>query len=272
MPELAQLAPLLAVGLISGFLGGMLGIGGGVVIVPALIILFDLSGAYSPAEATIVAVATSLACIVFTSLSAAYTQYRAGKVRWDIFRRMIAFFVLGSFTAGIIAPLLPAGMFRALIGVFLLFVAVVMLTNWKPAPHRQFPGLLGSAATGYVGGNMAGLAGIAGGNIIVPTLVFFNTPVHNATATSSAMGVPIALAGALSYAFASSVTASAPVPGPAGYIDPTSFIAITAGAVLMAPVGVRVAHRVPADLLKKAFGMLLIFASARMVYSAISLL
>jgi len=274
MPPLDLLITLICLGLCSGFLGGLLGIGGGVVIVPALVIIFDQTGLYEANVATVIAVATSLACIVFTALSAAYTQVRADKVRWDVFRRLILFFVVGSFCAGLFAPYLPGTLFRGLIGVFLLFVAAVMLTNWKPAKHRAFPGMVGGGAAGFVGGNLAGLAGIAGGNIIVPTLVFFNIPMHNATATSSAMGVPIALSGALSYAFANPQLAERVVGQGqlVGFVDITSFFAITLGAILTAPLGVKLAHRVPAATLKRAFGVLLLLVSARMLYSAHSLI
>ncbi|MEM9624427.1 MAG: sulfite exporter TauE/SafE family protein [Pseudomonadota bacterium] len=256
---------LALIGLSSGFLGGMLGIGGGVVIVPGLILLFESTGAYPADQVTLVAVATSLACIVFTSLSAAYTQYRASMVRWDLFRKLVVVFVLGSFCAGLLAPQLNAALLRGLIGAFLCFVAVVMLTNWKPSPHRTFPGPVGGSVIGYFGGLMSGIAGIAGGNVIVPTLIYFNTPAHNATATSSALGVLIAAAGALSYGFFQDVSASVTE---FGYVDPVSFGIITIAAVITAPLGVKVAHRVPAPRLKQLFGALLIVVAGRMLYTA----
>jgi len=259
---------LAGVGLLSGFLGGLLGIGGGVVIVPALILVFESSRVHPAQDITIIAVATSLACIIFTSASAAYTQYRAGMVRWDLVRRLALVFVLGSFSAGILAPLIPPPMMRGMIGCFLIFVAIVMLTHWKPQPHRSFPGILGASGIGYLGGNAAGFAGIAGGNIIVPTLVFFNVPIHNATATSSALGVPIAMAGALSYAFASGGEISF---SQVGYVDLASFATITVCAVLTAPIGVRVAHAVPSSKLKRVFGGLLSLVALRMIYSALTL-
>ena len=264
MEEVFFICLCLLLGLCSGFLGGLLGIGGGVVIVPLLSIYYDLSGRYATEHSTIVAVATSLACIVFTSASAAYTQYRAGKVRWDLAQRLVAFLLLGSFAAGYIAPLLPPGVFRGFIGVFFACVALVMLSSWQPHPSRAFPSLPGSAAVGLSGGLAAGLAGIAGGNVIVPTLVFFNTPMHNATATSSALGLPIALAGALGYMLWAPAGAPA---GVLGWLDVDAFIPLVAGALVAAPMGVRFAHRVPAARLKQGFGVLLVVVSGRMLYS-----
>lgn len=129
----------IVLGLGSGFIGGLLGIGGGVVIVPALVISYDLSNRFAPEQSLLIAVATSLACIIFTSASAGYTQYRAGKVRWDLFQKLLAFLLLGSFLAGWIAPVLPPEVFRGFIGVFLAIVAVIMLSNWQPDAKDAFP-------------------------------------------------------------------------------------------------------------------------------------
>ncbi|MGK0223708.1 MAG: putative membrane protein YfcA [Limisphaerales bacterium] len=263
----------LCLGLISGLLGGMLGIGGGVIIVPALIFLFESSGQHASQQITLIAVATSMSCIVFTSASAAYTQYRADKVLWPIFKRMAPLFVLGSFCAGLLTPWVDASALRAIIGLFLLLVGVVMLADWKPQPGRKLPGLPASTGIGFLGGMTAGTAGIAGGNVIVPTLIYFNVPTHNATATSSAMGVPIALFGALSYALGFQQPGDNAASGTwmIGYIDLEPWLWITIAAIITAPVGVRIAHRLPAKVLKQAFGGLLLLVAARMVYGAYQL-
>ena len=256
----------LLLGLTSGFLGGLLGIGGGVVIVPLLSLYFDATGRFSSDSSVLIAVATSLSCIVFTSASAAYTQFRAGKIVWPIASKLVVFLLIGSLLAGYVAPELPASVFRLFIGIFLASVAVVMLLRWQPAPHRQLPGMVGCGGIGMGGGLLAGMAGIAGGNVIVPTLVYFNVPIHNATATSSALGVPIAFMGAVGYFWLSPPLAQ---PGLFGYIDVSAFVPIVIGALIAAPIGVKTAHRVAAPKLKRIFGVLLIFASARMIVTAI---
>jgi uncharacterized protein len=254
-----------AIGAVSGYLGGLLGIGGGVVIVPLLIVLLDLLAFLSPDDVTAVAVATSLACVLFTSLSAAFAQFRARMVDWAIVRRWTPFLILGSYLAGWVATALPVLVFRGLIGTLLLFVAYVMLTRWRPSAHHRPPGVALSAVLGSAGGLISGIAGIGGGNVVVPTLVYFNVPVHRATATSSALGVPIALAGTLGY-----VTVGLGQDlgaGMAGYLYVPGFLAIVSAAVLTAPLGVRTAHAIEPQPLRRAFGVLLILAASRMLYT-----
>lgn len=257
-----------AIGGLSGFLGGLLGIGGGVVIVPALIVLFDMLQVFTPEIATPMAVGTSLACIVVTSASAARAQMRANMVDWTVIRRWVAYLVCGSYLASAVALLLSVGWFRAFIGCFLLFVAFVMLTSWKPNPHRRFPGPWQSALIGTSGGLVSGVAGIGGGNVIVPTLVYFNIPVHRATATSSALGLPIAAAGALGYVINGW---NEELHGWAlGYVYLPCFLAIGPAALVAAPLGVRMAHRIAPAPLRRLFGLLLIVASGRMLISAVA--
>ena len=257
------------IGACSGFLGGMLGIGGGVIIVPALILVYELSNSHAPEIITVVAIATSLSCIIFTSLSAAYTQYLSKKINWEIARTMAPFFILGSFSAGVVIPYLPAPTLRLVISVFLLSVAIIMLLSWSPHATRTFPRRLAAWGVGYGGGFVSGTAGIAGGNVIVPTLVYFGTPMHNATATSSAMGVPIAAAGSLGYVLSADVFLSS---GMLGYVDLESWLLITIAAVSTAPLGVRTAHRVSAPSLKRYFGALLLLVAGRMFYSSYMLM
>jgi uncharacterized membrane protein YfcA len=253
----------LTVGLFSGFVGGLLGIGGGVIIVPVLFLLFSQTGSYGPELVLLVAVATSLTCIVFTSASAAYAQIKAGRVLWPLVFKLLPFLVLGSAVAGYVAPLLPTQSLRLGFAGFISLVACIMFFDWKPKPHRTLPGTLGSAPIGFVAGAVSGLAGIAGGNVIVPTLIFFNVPAHNATATASALGVPIAAVGALSYMLLAPATDQ---PGLLGYVDLQAFALIVIGAVIAAPLGVKFAQQLPAAALKRLFAIMLVFVAIRMIW------
>ncbi len=262
----------LSVGALAGFLGGMLGIGGGVVIVPALILLFDRFGLFMPADgldntSTLIAVGTSLATIIFTSAAAARAQIKARMVDWPIIRTWTIPLMVGSFSAGYVAALMSMPLLRTLIAAFLLFVALVMLASWKPPAQRRLPGTTASALIGGGAGLVSGIAGIGGGNVIVPTLVYLSTPVHRATATSSTLGFPVALAGTLGYISRGWAETSFS-DGALGYVYLPAFAALITTTILCAPIGVRAAHKLPALTLRKLFGALLFVVALRMLYTA----
>ncbi len=262
----------LLIGVVAGGLGGLLGIGGGVIVVPALIFLFDHTGVLAGHAgggngSTLVAVGTSLASIIFTSSAATITQARADMVEWQIARRFTPAVILTSYGAGFIAATLSLTALRAAIGTFLAFVSIVMLTNWRPAAHRVLPGAIGSTGIAAAAGLVSGIAGIGGGNVVVPTLVYFNVAVHRATATASVLGLPIAIAGSLGY-----VTRGWNVTrledGLLGYVYLPALACVAAASMLAAPMGVRLAHRLQPLPLRRVFGALLIVVSARMIWTA----
>lgn len=185
-------------GVFAGILAGMLGIGGGVVIVPALVIILSHQG-YPADYVVISSVATSLCTIIFTSISAARAQIKRKAVDWDIFKRWALLVVAGSFLSGFIAGQLPTVVLETGIAVFLLIVSLIMLSKWTPNPSRSMPGKVGTSVLGLFSGTLSGLAGIGGGNVMVPLMVFFNVPMQRAVATSSTLGLPLALVGTIGY-------------------------------------------------------------------------
>lgn len=269
MPDPIFLAECVLLGAFAGFVGGMLGIGGGVVIVPVLVMLLDVRDLVAHADVTRVAVGTSLTTIVFSSFAAARAQVRRGAVRWDIAKPWAPALLLGSLAAGMCAGLIPSTLARVLIGAFLLAVSAIMLASWSPAPHRQLPGVAGSASIGGLAGFVSGFAGIGGGNVVVPTLVYFNVPIHQASATASALAVPIAFFGALGYVFAHTGATAMPALS-LGYVYLPAAAAIVITSVLTAPLGVAAAHKVPAAKLKRLFGACVGLAALRMLYSALA--
>ena len=260
---LLLIALFLIVGLCSGFIGGLLGIGGGVIIVPVLYLLFSRTGLYPNDVVLLVAVATSLACVVFTSASAAYTQIKGQRVHWPLVRQLLPFVLLGSLTAGYVAPQLPSQALKLGFALFISIVSMIMFFDWKPAPHRQWRPGVRAFPIGLGAGLVSGLAGIAGGNVIVPTLIYFNIPPHQATATASTLGVPIAAVGALGYMLLAPASNQL---GLIGYVDPQAFVFIVAGAVVAAPLGVRFAQRLPGATLKRIFAVMLLLVALRMVF------
>lgn len=253
-------------GIVAGILAGMLGIGGGVVIVPALVII--LASQDFPSEFIVIsAVATSLCTIIFTSISAARAQIKRQAVDWSIFKRWALLVVAGSFVSGFIASQLPPIALEIGIACFLLVVSIIMLSRWVPNPSRSMPGPMGTSLLGLFSGTLSGLAGIGGGNVMVPLMVFFNVPMQRAVATSSALGLPLALVGTIGYVISGwnvQITEWS-----LGYVYLPAAALIAGFTVVTAPLGVALSHRIPAPTLKRCFGGLLLLVATRMLYQAI---
>lgn len=260
----------LGIGAVAGFLGGLLGIGGGIIVVPVLIFLFDYLGFFSDPvfpenTAILVVLGTSLASIVFTTMGSAAAQWHRRAIDWRIVRSWIPCLVLGAFVASFIAKALPAFSTKLFIGMFIFCVAMTVLIDFAPDPDRQLPNRFVTAVLALFGGLICGLAGIGGGNVVVPTLLFFNTQVRKATAVASTLGFAISAAGAFGYILNG---LGAGIPNAMGYIYIPAIIPLAIGALIFAPLGVYFAHKMRSFWLRKLFGILMIVVSARMVYSA----
>ena len=269
-PVLVVLVCLL-VGVSAGFLGGLFGIGGGVIVVPALLFLLDTlslfpASEFPPNTVILVTLGTSMASVVFTTLSSAIAQYRRNAIEWEIVKNWVAYLVLGALLATVIAKMLPAEAIKLFIGIFIACVATLMVTRWKPPPTRNKPSHTVTRVVASGGGVICGLAGIGGGNVVVPTLLFFNTRAIQATAAASTLGVAISVAGTFGY-----ILNGLPVdiPNAIGYVYLPALVPIAIGSVVAAPLGVKVAHTIRATNLRRGFGILMFFVAARMIYTAI---
>lgn len=258
---------LLALGLASGFLAGLLGIGGGMLMVPFLTALLSAQGV-APALAVKMAIATSMACIVATAASSARAHHRRGAVRWDLVARFAPGIVVGGLLSG-------AALFAALKGQWLaaVFAAFVGLSAWQmglgkqPPPGRSLPGASGLAGVGGLIGLLSGLVGAGGGFLSVPFMVWCNVPVHAAVATSAALGLPIAVASTVGYAIGGWTLPPA-LPGAFGYLYLPALAVLMPVTVLMAPLGARAAHALPVAKLKRLFALLLLGLAAYMLRKA----
>jgi len=253
----------LLLGAFAGTIAGLLGVGGGLIIVPVLVFIF--TGHQFPVEVIVhIAVGTSLASIVVTSISSTWAHHKHGAVIWQVFWQLVPGIIIGSFLGALIADLMNANSLRTFFGVFELIVAAQMAMNIKPAPHRQLPHFLGTSGAGTGIGTISTIVGIGGGTLTVPFLVWCNTNMHKAVATSAACGLPIALAGAVAYTLTGLNEANLP-SGAVGYIYWPAFIGIVATSMLFAPLGAKLAHRLPVNILKKVFAVLLAVLGIRML-------
>ena len=260
---------LAALGLATGYLAGLLGIGGGMLIGPFLTIILSHRGL--PADLAIkMAIATSMATIMFTSISSVRAHHARGAVRWDIVKGLAPGIVLGGMVASIgIFSLLKGAWLAIFFSLFVGFSATQMFLDKKPKPTRQMPSTAGQIAAGTVIGCLSGLVGAGGGFISVPFMVAHNVAILNAVATSAALGFPIALANTVGYVVSGSGLPGLP-PYSLGYIWLPGLAVIATCSVLTAPLGAKMAHQLPIAKLKKVFATVLYGLSAYMLFKGLS--
>ena len=259
------IAELLALGGFAGFLAGLMGVGGGMLMVPFITLLLTRRGV-APALAVKMAIATSMATIVFTSISSVRAHQRRGAVRWDLVRGMAPGIVLGSLLSGAGAFAVVKGSALAIFfGLFVGASATQMLLDRRPKASRQMPGRLGQGAAGAGIGFFSGLVGAGGAFISVPFMTWCNVVLHQAVATSAALGFPIALANTLGYVIAGWQLAPA-VPGALGYVVLPVLAIIALGSMTTAPLGARAAHAMDLRHLKRVFALLLYMLAGYMFW------
>ncbi|MCW5604583.1 MAG: sulfite exporter TauE/SafE family protein [Burkholderiales bacterium] len=255
----------LGLGAIIGFLAGMLGIGGGFAIVPALALIYAAKG-YDPAHVLHLAIGTAMATILFTSASSVWSHHRRGAINWSIVRMLVPGVLAGTFGGALIAGSLDTRVLAVLFTALVYFLAARLMFGGKPQPDRTLPGPAGMAVAGGVIGSLSSLAAIAGASFTVPFLMKRNVRVHEAVPIATAVGWPLALAGTAGYVVTGWTAANLP-EHTVGYVYLPAMAWIAAASMLTAPLGVRVAHRMPANLLKKVFALFLFVLATRMLVS-----
>ncbi|MCL4185124.1 MAG: sulfite exporter TauE/SafE family protein [Burkholderiaceae bacterium] len=261
------IAALLLLGAATGFAAGLLGIGGGMLLVPFLTMLLNATG-FPPAQVVKVAIATSLTTILFTSLSSVRAHARRGAVRWDIAKTLAPGIVLGSLLGAQITAALPGRVLAAAFGAFVASMATQMLVRRDGHVRRALPGSAGRFGMGAAIGAASAFAGAGGGFITVPFLSHRGVTIHHAVATSAACGFPIALAGTAGYIYAGW---GLELPGGTlGYVYLPALATIVAASVLTAPLGARAAHAMDVGMLRKVFALLLYVLSAYMLWKGLA--
>ncbi|AVQ84509.1 MULTISPECIES: sulfite exporter TauE/SafE family protein [unclassified Variovorax] len=262
------IAELAALGLGTGFLAGLLGIGGGMMMVPFITIIMGHRGV--PADLAVkMAIATSMATIIFTSVSSVRAHHKRGAVRWDIVKRLAPGIVIGSLVGSLgVFALLKGTALAIVFALFVGFSATQMFLDKKPKPTRQMPGTGGQLAAGGAIGFISGLVGAGGGFISVPFMTWCNIAIHNAVATSAALGFPIAVANVAGYVVSGQSVDGLPA-GSFGYIWLPALAVIAACSVLTAPLGAKAAHSLPVKKLKRVFASILYLLAAYMLWKGL---
>ncbi|HEY0847068.1 MAG TPA: sulfite exporter TauE/SafE family protein [Noviherbaspirillum sp.] len=257
---------LLVLGAAVGFAAGLLGIGGGMLLVPFMTMI--LTAKSFPKEHIVhMAIATSLATIMFTSVSSVRAHHARGAVRWDIVRLLVPGILIGSWVGPWIGAQMNSSALALSFAVFVTFSATQMLLDKKPAASRNLPGAPGMLSAGGAIGTLAGLVGAGGGFVSVPFMTWCNVKIHNAVATSAALGFPIALAGTLSNIYFGMKEEGLPA-GSLGFIYLPALLVISLASVTTAPFGAKTAHNLPVKTLKKIFAFILFALAAYMFFKA----
>lgn len=254
------------IGAFAGILAGLLGVGGGLIIVPLITYSFQLQGIVSEYTHNI-ALATSLASIMFTSISSFMAHHKSGFVDWSIFTKITPGILIGTFLGTYVAVILPVTALKIFFIAFLYYSATQMILNVKPKGSREVPGWVGNSCAGGVIGVISSLVGIGGGTLSVPYMSWCNVPIHKAIGTSAAIGFPIALAGAAGNII--NGWGLSDVPHCLGLVYIPALIGIASISILTAPIGARISHRLPVSKLKKCFAALLYVVGTQMLYKLI---
>jgi uncharacterized protein len=264
MPDAALwVAGYLGTGAAVGFFAGMLGIGGGALMIPLLVWLFEAQGL--PREHLLhLAVGTGMATILFTSVSSMRAHARRGGVRWDIVKRITPGILAGGLAGSAIASSIPRFAFAVVFVATVYAAALNLLFERKPNPTRGLPGPLGLSAVGAGISGISAFAAVGGAFMTVPFMVWCNVPMLSAIGTAAAIGFPIAAAGTVGY-----VAIGLGQPGlpewSMGYVYLPALAGVTVASMSMAPVGATVAHRLPTRTLRRIFAVLMFSLATRML-------
>jgi uncharacterized membrane protein YfcA len=255
----------LALGAFVGFLGGLLGIGGGSALVPVLAFIFAAKG-FAPAHVVHLALGTGMATIIFTSASSVWSHHRRQSVNWSIVLKMMPGVVIGTFGGAFAAGWLDPRLLAVAFTLLIFGLAIQMMIDAKPAADGVLPGPAVMSAVGGVIGFLSSLSATGGAALTVGFLARRNVRIHEAIGSAAALGWPLAVTGTLGY-----VLSGLGKPGlpdwSAGYVYLPALAWIATASVAMAPLGARVAHRTPARPLKRAFAVVMFLLATNMLVS-----
>ncbi len=255
----------LAMGLFVGFFAGLLGIGGGMILVSLMVMMFGEQG-FPPDRVVHLALGTSLASIVFTSVASVRAHQVHGAVRWDIVRRVTLGLVIGTLLGTLVAEQLESKYLAIFFVIFVYYSALNMFLDRKPKATRQFPGPVGMQAAGGLVGVLSALVGAGGGVVTIPLMTMCNVPMRQCVGTSAALGIPVALAGTIGF-IATGIGKDHLPPLSLGYVYLPALVGIVVGTFVTVPFGARVAHALPVSTLKKVFAAIMFIVASRMLWS-----
>jgi uncharacterized membrane protein YfcA len=255
----------LGVGVFVGFFAGLLGIGGGAVMVPILSLTFASRG-FSSDHVVHMALATSMATIIPGAFASAWTHHQHQAVNWDVLRKMVPGILVGTFSGAITAHFASTAFLKSFFVGFICFLAVQLLFDIRPKSRHALPGSTGLFAFGVLMGVISSFAGIGGAVLSIAFLTWCNMRMHEAIGTAAAIGVPLAIAGTVGFVATGMMDRELP-PWSLGYVYLPAFAGIAITSFVVAPLGAKLAHRMPVVVLRRGFVVFLVALAAKMAVS-----
>jgi len=252
------------IGTVAGTLSGLLGIGGGLLVVPALAFVFTQHAIVVPELVMHVAAGTSLTVMIATTARSMWSHAKKGVHFWPIYQQLMPGVIVGTVCGAVLAHFLHSKMLGLIFAIFILLVALKMLLQRKTNPTRQLPGRFGMKLCGFAIGAKSGLLGVGGGALTIPLLTYCNVSMRVAVVVSIATGMTVAIIGSISFLL-SGLHASGLPPQTIGYIYWPACLSAAFGSVLFAPLGAKLSHILPVDLLKRLFGLFLLVVGVHML-------
>lgn len=248
----------LLVGVLAGFLSGLLGIGGGVIFVPLQVLLFSMLGMPKDIQMKL-AVGTSLAAIMISTLSAAMAQAQKKSIWWELISKMLTGLILGGLTGAFLARMMPPKLLEIFFGAFLILLGVYFffLNAFQENEPHKLPNFIIVNPIAISLGTLSSMLGIGGGTIAVPILVYLKVPIRKAIGSAVVISCILSTVGSIAFLFPTMKNSASIYPNSIGYLFLPSFIPMALGAALFAPIGVKVSHQLPRELLKKIFAFIL---------------
>lgn len=260
-------AAYLLLGASIGFLGGLFGIGGGTLLVPILLLLFDAQH-FPAAHQLHLALGTSMATIVFTALASLRKHHQHDAVAWPVVRTITPGILAGTALGTLLASHIPVYLLGLIFALFVYFAAAQILLDIRPQPSRRLPGKLAVRLFGVFAGALSSLVSIGGGTLVIPFLMWGNLPIRRAIGTSAAISFPVAVGGTLGYVLTGLATPGLPA-GSLGYVYLPALAFTALASVLTAPLGAKATHHLTIGVLRKLFAVLLLALATKLLVKTV---
>ena len=261
-------AAYLILGAITGYLAGLFGVGGGLVLVPVLLMLFDAQ--QFPAENIMhLALGTSMASILFTSLASMRKHHQHDAVNWQVVRSITPGILIGTALGALLAASIPTRGLGIFFALFVYLAATQILFDVRPHATRQLPGTAGMTLTGILTGWLSSLVSIGGGTVIVPFLLWCNVSLRNAIGTSAAIGFPVAVGGTIGYVLTGVSAHDLPAHS-LGFVYLPALLWVALASTITAPLGAKTTHHLKVGLLRKLFALLLLVLATKLLFKVLA--